>query len=122
MGIFIIYLSNSSHSIFSPFWREHFGRLGEKTLGSHQFFSLPSLQPNTHQKSFISHFLSKIFHPPYFTSKRTYPDGFTLKLRWSQDHPGLEKKSLLYIKFKNFIIFLTLKKMCDHPKFLLGPI
>ena len=33
-----------------------------------------------------------------------------------------EKKSLLYIKFKNFIIFLTLKKMCDHPKFLLGPI
>ena len=30
--------------------------------------------------------------------------------------PG-KTKSLLYIKFKNFMIFFTLKKMCDHPKF-----
>ena len=35
-------------------------------------FSLPSLQPNTHQKSFPSRFLSKIFHPPYFISKQTH--------------------------------------------------
>ena len=32
--------------------------------------------------------------------------GSTLESGWSQDHPGLEKKSLLYINFKIFIIFL----------------
>ena len=42
-------------------------------------------------------------------------DGTTLRPRWSQDHPKLEK-ILLYIKFYNFIIFLPLKKICDHPK------
>ena len=51
--------------------REHFGGPGEKTPGPHQFFPLPSLQPNIHQKSFYSYFLFKIFHPPYLTSKQT---------------------------------------------------
>ena len=36
--------------------RIHFGGPGEKTPGSHQFFSLLSLQPNTHQKRFYSYF------------------------------------------------------------------
>ena len=36
--------------------------------------------------------------------------GSTLEPGWSQDHPNLEKKSLLYIKFKNFMFFLPLKK------------
>ena len=36
--------------------RIHFGGPGEKTPGLHQFFSLLSLQPNTHQKSFYSYF------------------------------------------------------------------
>ena len=52
--------------------RKHFGETGEKIPEPHQFISLPSLQPNTHQKSFSFHFLSKVFHPPYFTSKQTH--------------------------------------------------
>ena len=40
----------------------------------------------------------------------SYTGGSTLEPGWSQDQPDLEKKSLLYIKFKNFMIFLPLKK------------
>ena len=61
--------------------REHFGGPGEKTPGPHQFFSLPSLQPNIHQKSFYSYFLFKIFHPPYFTSKQIHPKSSKKKKR-----------------------------------------
>ena len=36
-----------------------------------------------------------------------YTGGSKLESGWSQDHPSLEKKkSLLYIKFKNLMIFL----------------
>ena len=31
-------------------------------------------QPNILQKSFPFHFLSKVFYPPYFTSKQTHPE------------------------------------------------
>ena len=37
-------------------------------------------QPNTLQKSFPSHFLSKVFHPPRFTFKQTHPKFFTFLL------------------------------------------
>ena len=64
MGIFchlsIKFLPISFLSILE---RKHFGVLGEKTPEPHQFFSLLSLQPNTHQKSFHFHLLSKVFHP-----------------------------------------------------------
>ena len=56
-------------SFLSILEREHFGGSEEKIARSHKFFSLPSLQQNTYQKSFPSHFLSKVFHPLYFTSK-----------------------------------------------------
>ena len=60
--------------VFSLFWRENFfDDLREKTPGSHQLFSFLHTQPNTLKKCFPSHFLSKIFHPPYFTSKQTHP-------------------------------------------------
>ena len=54
LGIFVIYLSNSSHSVFSPFWRENIlVGLERKHLGPTNFFSLPFLQPNTHQNFFL---------------------------------------------------------------------
>ena len=82
MSIFVIYLSNSSHSIFSPFWRENILVGSErKHLSPTNFFSLPSLQPNIHQKSFYSYFLFKIFHPPYFTSKQIHPKSSKKKKR-----------------------------------------
>ena len=53
--------------------RKLFGRSREKTPGSHHLFSFLHTQPSTLQKSFPFHFLSKIFHPSYFTSKQTHP-------------------------------------------------
>ena len=52
--------------------KKYFGGTREKIPEPHQFISLLSLQPNTHLKSFSFHFLSKVFHPPYFTSKQTH--------------------------------------------------
>ena len=44
MGIFVIYLLNSSHSIFSPFWRENFlVSLGRKHLNPTIIFLSPPL-------------------------------------------------------------------------------
>ena len=60
-------------SFLSILERKHFGGPGKKTPRPHQFFSLRSLQPNTYKKSFPSHFLSKVFRLPYFTSKQTHP-------------------------------------------------
>ena len=74
----LYFTSKQTHPKFLPLIflsileRKHFGGLREKTPRPQQFFSLPSLQPNTHQKSFPSHFLSKVFHPPHFTSKQTH--------------------------------------------------
>ena len=56
---------------------------GEKTSWQTQgentwtppIFSLPSLQPNIHQKNFPPHFLSKVLHPPYSTFKQTHLKG-----------------------------------------------
>ena len=64
---------------FSPFsflpilGRKLFGGPGEKTPLAHHLFSFLSIQLNTLQKSFSSHFLSKIFYQPYFSSKQTHP-------------------------------------------------
>ena len=53
--------------------RKLFGGPGEKTSLAHHLFSFLSIQLNTLQKSFSSHFLSKIFYQPYFASKQTHP-------------------------------------------------
>ena len=74
VGIFVIYLSDCSNFL-SILERKYFGRPEEKTSKPHKFFSLPFLQPNTHQKSFSSHFLSKVFHPPI-----SLPNNHTLEL------------------------------------------
>ena len=50
----------------------HFGGLEEKTFGFHHLLSFFLIQPNTLQKSFPSHFLSKVFHPLCFTSKQIH--------------------------------------------------
>ena len=61
-------------SVFSPFLGEKlFGGSGEKTHGPYHLFSFLFTQPNTLQKNFPSHFLFKVFPPPYFTSKQTHP-------------------------------------------------
>ena len=58
---------------FPHFGRKHFGWLEEETLGPHHLFFFLPTQSNTLQKSFYSHFLSKIFHLPCFISKQTHP-------------------------------------------------
>ena len=59
--------------------RNHFGGSGEKTLGPHYLFSFLPTQSNTFQKKISSYFLSKVFHPPYFTFKQTHPKGETIE-------------------------------------------
>ena len=59
--------------VFSSFWGELFGGLGEKTPRPHHLFSFLPTQLNIYQKSFPFHFLSKVFHLPYFTYKQTHP-------------------------------------------------
>ena len=47
---------------------------GENTRAP-PFIFLPPTQPNTPQKCFHSHFLSKIFYSPYFSFIQTHPKG-----------------------------------------------
>ena len=48
MGNFIIYPSNSSHHVFSSFWRDKFWvNLGGKCLGPTKKFSLSPSLPNS---------------------------------------------------------------------------
>ena len=49
------------------------GGLEEKIFGFHHLLSFFPIQPNTLQKSFLFHFLSKVFYPPCLTSKQTHP-------------------------------------------------
>ena len=52
--------------------RELFDRPKEKAFGFHNLFSFLPTQSNTLQKNFLSYFLSKVFHPSYFTFKQTH--------------------------------------------------
>ena len=71
-----------SQSVFSQFWRKHFGGPGEiKTPKPYNLFSFLPTQPNTLQKSFSSYFISKVFHPPYFPSKQTHPKSLDSSLK-----------------------------------------
>ena len=55
-------------SVFFLFWGELFGGPGKKTHVSQLLFSSLFTQPNTLQKNFHFHFLSKKkIYPPYFT-------------------------------------------------------
>ena len=76
---------NSSFlSFLSILERKHFGGSKEKTPRPHHLFSFLPIQPNTHQKSFLSYFLfyflSKVFHLPYFTSRQTHSQRKALGL------------------------------------------
>ena len=62
----------SSLSFLSILERKLFDGFGEKIPRSHYLFSFLPTQLNTLQKNFPFHFLSKIFHPLYFTSKQTH--------------------------------------------------
>ena len=76
--------NSSLLSFLSILERKHFGGSRKKTPGPHHLFSFLPIQPNTHQKSFFSYFLfyflSKVFHPPYFTSKQTHSQRKALGL------------------------------------------
>ena len=62
-----------SSLIFSSFWRENFLVGPRRKDLALPFIFLP-FHPTKHtQKKISSHFLSKVFHPPYFTSKQTHP-------------------------------------------------
>ena len=67
MGIFV-----NQEKIHPTQFSLHFGGLGEKTYEPHHLFFFILTQPNTLQKSFTFHFLSKVFHPHYFT-KQIHP-------------------------------------------------
>ena len=60
-------------SFLSILGRKIFGRPEEKTPRPHNLLFFSLIQSNILQKSFSSHFLFKIFHSPYFTSKQTHP-------------------------------------------------
>ena len=62
-------------SFFSLIWGENFlvGQ-GRKHLTS-PFIFLPPYPTKHISKIFPCHFLSKVFHPPYFTFKQTDPKG-----------------------------------------------
>ena len=62
-----------SSLIFSSFWGENF-LVGPRRKDLALPFIFLSFHPTKHtQKKISSHFLSKVFHPPYFTSKQTHP-------------------------------------------------
>ena len=73
MGIFVNQEKMHPHCFFSPFWRENIlVGLRRKHLGPTIYFhSFPLNQ--THQKNFLFHFLSEVFHLLYFTSNQTHP-------------------------------------------------
>ena len=62
----------SSFSFLFILERKLFGGPGEKIFGPYYLFSVLPTQLNILQKSFSSHFLSKVLHPLYFTSKQIY--------------------------------------------------
>ena len=65
-------------SVFSPFWRENFFMgPGRKHLDPTIYFLPPHPTKHT-SKSFPSHFFSKVFQPPYFTSKQTHLKRYRL--------------------------------------------
>ena len=73
MGIFVIYLSDSSHSVFSPFWTENIlVGLKRKHLNPINFFPSPSSNQTLTKKVFLPIFYSKFFiHPISPPNKHT---------------------------------------------------
>ena len=72
--------------------RKLFGGSGRKQLGPTIYFPSSLTQSNTLQKSSSSHFLSKVFYPPYFNSKQTHPQSPTVAmLIWKPNHIILHK-------------------------------
>ena len=80
-----------SLQFFLHFREKLFGGFEEKTLEPHYLFSFLFTQPNTLQKRFSSHFLSKIFYPPYFTSKQTHHKSWILASLVRTANPGWDR-------------------------------
>ena len=62
----------SSFSFLFILERKLFGGPGEKIFGPYYLFSFLPTQLNILQKNFPSHFLSKVLHPLYLTSKQIH--------------------------------------------------
>ena len=60
----------SLHFLDKIFWWSR-----KKTPKPYHLFFFPPTQPNALQKSFLSYFLSKVLHTPYFTSKQIHPNS-----------------------------------------------
>ena len=73
-GVFLeAHFMNFPLLVFSPKWGENF-LVGPKRKYPDPTIYFSSPPPNqTLQKGFSSHFISKIFYLPYFTSKQTHP-------------------------------------------------
>ena len=69
IGIFVIYLSNFSHSIFSPFWREFFG---EHTWLQLTFFSPSSNQTLSKKFSLLIFSFFFFILPKIHSTKQTF--------------------------------------------------
>ena len=72
-ALLLIKKNSSPLNFFLILGRKYFGWLEEKIFGPHHLFFFLPTQSNTLQKSFSSHFLSKVFHIPCFISKQTHP-------------------------------------------------
>ena len=70
LNSFIFFLQFSLHFREKFFWWAQ----GENTQIS-LFIFLPPHPPNTLKKKISFHFFSKVFHPPYFTSKQIHHQG-----------------------------------------------
>ena len=98
--------TSSPLNFFSIFWRKHFGGSREKIPKLYYLFSFPPIQPNTLQKSFLSYFLSKVLHTPYFTSKQTHPNSMETFLE--------VRKKIMHGLFFFFLNHLSLYKFENY--------
>ena len=83
----------SSFSFLFILERKLFGGPGEKIFGPYYLFSFLPTQLNILQKSFPSHFLSKVLHPLYFTSKQIYRMNL-IKLEKKNTHTHTNLKTI----------------------------
>ena len=73
-------------SVFSSFWREFFGGLGEKISGPHHLFSFLITQPNTLNIVFLP-----IFSPKFSIHPISPPNKYTLRDQWRDRQEGVDR-------------------------------
>ena len=87
----------SSFSFLFILERKLFGGPGEKIFGPYYLFSFLPTQLNILQKSFSSHFLSKVLHPLYFTSKQIYRINLIKLKKNTHTHTQISKPLTMQI-------------------------